>query len=299
MLRLLLTWPFIGQNKRYFSLFFCFARGRARRGRVWCVCASCGDKFKVHPTTDHFEGGVPVCKKNDSNPAWWRRHDDVMLLNKLVKNRLPRIQTPLPKQRNHQRSKISSCQYYTMLFLIKAHKENHPESMSTEPIKTLSNGTNEAVKGKLTASILSAYDLPDSCYIGGAGQPIHVSMTLLKKEVRTGPPSARHRDRNSFKFVSENSQNGSPRKFWYMFTVKAQFIFCFKWPVETIVTALSDGNQCHALWWQHVLSSLAFIFSHLSGISQTLWKRQQQQTTKLVSLHHWKSSTLNQLCSKL
>ncbi len=82
--------------------------------------------------------------------------------------------------------------------------------MSSEPLKSLPNGTDEATTGKLSASILSAYDLPDSS-IGGTSQQIYVSMSLLGKEVRTGPPQARHRDKNSFKFV-ENSQNGSPRE---------------------------------------------------------------------------------------
>ena len=65
-------------------------------------------------------------------------------------------------------------------------------------------------KGKLTVEILSAYDLPNDTTDGGIIQPTHVSMTVLGKEVRTGAPSARHRDKNSFKFVSEkdSSKNG-------------------------------------------------------------------------------------------
>eukprot|EP00979_Chaetoceros_neogracilis_P015865 scaffold6631_cov287-Chaetoceros_neogracile.AAC.6 len=56
-------------------------------------------------------------------------------------------------------------------------------------------------KGRLTASILSACDLPESIN----GDSALVSMEILGKEVRTGPPSAKHRDRNSFKFVPEKS----------------------------------------------------------------------------------------------
>jgi hypothetical protein len=78
-------------------------------------------------------------------------------------------------------------------------------------MKSISGDPQAASKGKLTATILSAYDLPDDCSIGISDQ-VYVTMTLLGKEVRTGPPSAKHRDQNSFKFVSENSQNGTKGK---------------------------------------------------------------------------------------
>ena len=60
--------------------------------------------------------------------------------------------------------------------------------------------------GKLTATILSAYDLPpysssDDDGDSNVGEPSHVSMAILGTEMRTGPPSARHKERNSFKFV--------------------------------------------------------------------------------------------------
>lgn len=58
-------------------------------------------------------------------------------------------------------------------------------------------------KGKLSACILSACDLPESTN----GGSVLVSMELLGKEVRTGPPSARHRDRNSYKFVPDKSSS--------------------------------------------------------------------------------------------
>ena len=68
------------------------------------------------------------------------------------------------------------------------------------------------VNGKLTAVILSAYDLPqvNEGSSNSLLQPSYVSMEILGTEVRTGPPSARHRDRNSFKFVSD--KNGSPKR---------------------------------------------------------------------------------------
>lgn len=63
----------------------------------------------------------------------------------------------------------------------------------------------ESDRGHLRATILSAYDLPDNA------QPSFVSLSLLGKDVQTGPPNARHRESNSFKFVSnekEGSKNG-------------------------------------------------------------------------------------------
>ena len=51
--------------------------------------------------------------------------------------------------------------------------------------------------GALSVTILSVYDLP------ATEQPISVSLTCLGKSVSTGAPSARHKDRNSFKFPSQ------------------------------------------------------------------------------------------------
>lgn len=58
-----------------------------------------------------------------------------------------------------------------------------------------------APNGRLVATVLSAYDLPHDA------QPSSVSLTILGSTVSTGPPSARHRDRNSFKFA-DSSQSG-------------------------------------------------------------------------------------------
>jgi len=65
--------------------------------------------------------------------------------------------------------------------------------------------------GTLTATILSANDLPINNISNGdddgdsssnnEGDLSHVSMIVLDTEVKTGPPSARHKERNSFKFV--------------------------------------------------------------------------------------------------
>lgn len=51
-----------------------------------------------------------------------------------------------------------------------------------------------STNGRLVAKVLSAYDLPDDT------QPSCVALAALGSEVRTGPPAARHKDRNSFKF---------------------------------------------------------------------------------------------------
>ena len=58
-----------------------------------------------------------------------------------------------------------------------------------------------APNGRLVATVLSAYDCPSD------KQPTSVSMTVLGTTVSTGPPSARHRDRNSFKFA-DSAQTG-------------------------------------------------------------------------------------------
>ena len=57
--------------------------------------------------------------------------------------------------------------------------------------------------GRLVAAVLSVYDLPHDV------QPSSVSLTVLGTTVTTGPPCARHRDRNSFKFA-DGSKSSSP-----------------------------------------------------------------------------------------
>jgi hypothetical protein len=59
-----------------------------------------------------------------------------------------------------------------------------------------------APNGRLVATVLSAYDCPSD------KQPQSVSMTVLGTTVSTGPPSARHRDRNSFKFADSVQTGG-------------------------------------------------------------------------------------------
>ena len=59
-----------------------------------------------------------------------------------------------------------------------------------------------APNGRLVATVLSAYDCPSDL------QPTSVSLTILGTTVSTGPPSARHRDRNSFKFADPPQSGG-------------------------------------------------------------------------------------------
>jgi len=79
--------------------------------------------------------------------------------------------------------------------------------------------------GTLSATILSANDLPISSTTSddnddddddegdsssnSEGAQSHVSMIVLDTEVKTGPPSARHKERNSFKFVEDGGNRRS------------------------------------------------------------------------------------------
>lgn len=57
--------------------------------------------------------------------------------------------------------------------------------------------------GRFIATVLSAYDLPND------SQPSNVSLEALGMDVRTGPPLAKHRDTNSFRFASNNNEGAS------------------------------------------------------------------------------------------
>jgi hypothetical protein len=59
-------------------------------------------------------------------------------------------------------------------------------------------------KGLLEASILSVYDLPFS------EPPVAVTLHASGMTVSTGPPVARHTDRNSFRFSSASNNSNSP-----------------------------------------------------------------------------------------
>ena len=83
--------------------------------------------------------------------------------------------------------------------------------------------------GKLSATILSVYDIPttpssslptgddasttsfSSTSTTACPVPSYVSMSVMGREVRTGKPSAKHKVMNNFKFVS--ADKSSPGKF--------------------------------------------------------------------------------------
>lgn len=76
--------------------------------------------------------------------------------------------------------------------------------MSTQPLPISPPPVEESSGGKLSATILSVYDIPSSKNGNGSTSPIpmYVSMSVLGKEVKTGKPSSKHKLMNNFKFVS-------------------------------------------------------------------------------------------------
>ena len=82
-----------------------------------------------------------------------------------------------------------------------------PSSPSTpQPSAATNHG------GRLSATILSVYDIPTDDKYGSESCPVpsYVSMSVLGREVRTGKPSAKHKSMNNFKFVS--ADKSSPGK---------------------------------------------------------------------------------------
>ena len=61
-------------------------------------------------------------------------------------------------------------------------------------------------KGCLEASVLSVYDLPYPDEV-----PKAVTLSACGLTVKTGPPLARHKDRNSFRFAAD-SKSGVPQE---------------------------------------------------------------------------------------
>lgn len=63
--------------------------------------------------------------------------------------------------------------------------------------------------GKLSATILSVYDIPTEKN-GSCPVPNYVSMTVLGKEVKTGKPCAKKKSTNTFKFVTSDKSYSGP-----------------------------------------------------------------------------------------
>lgn len=94
-----------------------------------------------------------------------------------------------------------------------------PSSPSTpQPSAATNHG------GKLSATILSVYDIPTDDKYGSESCPVpsYVSMSVLGREVRTGKPSAKHKSMNNFKFVS--ADKSSPGKCTLGFNFQ-QYVF--------------------------------------------------------------------------
>jgi hypothetical protein len=90
------------------------------------------------------------------------------------------------------------------------------------------NTNSSSNKGRLSASILSAYDLRNRA------PPSYVSLTVGDKTVKTGPPAQRHKDRNSFKFAGGKNGDSAnnevaitdlPLQDLYRSTVTVQLVY--------------------------------------------------------------------------
>jgi hypothetical protein len=97
----------------------------------------------------------------------------------------------------------------------------------TDPSST---PTPTPTSGKLSATILSVYDIPTTTSSSPTGDdasitsfsststtacpvPSYVSMSVMGREVRTGKPSAKHKVMNNFKFVSADKSSPGKQKF--------------------------------------------------------------------------------------
>ena len=84
-------------------------------------------------------------------------------------------------------------------------KMSSPSLLKPPIPSTDSNG------GKLSATILSVYDIPTE-KDGSCPVPSYVSMSVLGKEVMTGKPCARKKSTNTFKFVTSDKSYSGPGK---------------------------------------------------------------------------------------
>ncbi|KAL3919455.1 MAG: hypothetical protein SGILL_003743, partial [Bacillariaceae sp.] len=65
------------------------------------------------------------------------------------------------------------------------------------------SASNPHAQGCLEATVLSVYDLPF------ADRPLSVTVASAGMEVKSGPPVARHKDRNSYRFAAAGTASGS------------------------------------------------------------------------------------------
>lgn len=110
--------------------------------------------------------------------------------------------------------------------------------MSTPPRKSLVGGTSSTPlspeakaalekKGCLEASVLSVYDLPYPDEV-----PKAVTLSACGLTVKTGPPLARHKDRNSFRFAADSKSTPqeptklvAPLRELYQSTLKVTIVY--------------------------------------------------------------------------
>ena len=80
---------------------------------------------------------------------------------------------------------------------------------NSKALTTLSNTTKESLekRGFLEATVLSAYDLPFADDV-----PKGVTLSACGLTVQSGPPLARHKDRNSFRFSTDSNGKSSPTR---------------------------------------------------------------------------------------
>ena len=92
-------------------------------------------------------------------------------------------------------------------------------SIKVPSLLTPPNPSGDSNSGKLSATILSVYDIPPTKDGNGSSPvPSYVSMSVLGKEVMTGKPSAKHKTMNNFKFVTpSNDKTNGPGECVYHF----------------------------------------------------------------------------------
>ena len=91
----------------------------------------------------------------------------------------------------------------TQSFWLITSKMTSPSLLKSSSSSTDSSG------GKLSATILSVYDIPTE-RDGSWPVPSYVSMTVLGKEVKTGKPCAKKKSTNTFKFVTSDKSYTGP-----------------------------------------------------------------------------------------
>lgn len=99
-------------------------------------------------------------------------------------------------------------------------------------------------QGRLSASVLSAYDLRNR------SPPSYVSLTVKNQTVKTGPPAQRHKDRNSFKFAGGKNGDSASNE------VCLDMPLTELYPSTVTVRLVYEGQPTKTLAADYKLSSL-------------------------------------------